>query len=91
MMGRPKIKRCNCCKPACVCFKPEDPLRKDLPGVYLGKDEFSALKFHDVDGLSQKESSIKMGVSQPTFARILSSAHKKLSSAIIKGEEIHII
>ncbi len=90
-MGRPKIRRCNCCKPTCVCFKPEGSSKKNLSGVSLGADEFSALKFHDVDGLNQKESSIKMGVSQPTFARILSSAHKKLSSAVVKGEEIRII
>lgn len=56
----------------------------------MGQDEFSALKFHDMDGLSQKEASLKMKVSQPTFARILASARKKVASAIIKGEEIRI-
>jgi uncharacterized protein len=63
---------------------------KNLLGVDLKEDEFSALKLHDVDGLGQKAASLKMKISQPTFARILSSAHKKLSSAIIKGEEIRI-
>lgn len=90
-MGRPKIKRCNCCKPACVCFKPEGSSKKNLSGVQLGQDEFTALKFHDADGLSQKEASKKMEISQPTFARILASARKKISTAVVKGEEIRII
>ena len=89
-MGRPKIKRCNCCKPACVCFKPEDPSKKDLSGVVLGKDEFTALKYHDVDGLDQKKAAKKMEISQPTFARILASARQKISLAITKGREIRI-
>jgi predicted DNA-binding protein (UPF0251 family) len=89
-MGRPKLPRKGCCKPVCSCFKPEDPNKKGLLGVDLGKDEFAALKLHDVDGLDQKEAAKKMKVSQPTFARILASAHQKLSSAIVAGGEIRI-
>lgn len=90
-MGRPKLPRKSCCKPVCRCFKPEGSFKKNLSGVDLGKDEFTALKFHDLDGLSQKEASKKMKISQPTFARILASARKKVSSAIIMGEELRII
>ena len=97
-MGRPKLPRKSCCKPVCNCYepvglvaqKPEGRQKAGLLGVDLAGDEFSALKLHDVDGLSQKVASTKMRISQPTFARILSSAHKKLSSAIIGGEEIRI-
>lgn len=56
----------------------------------LQKDEFEAIKLHDVEELDQNEASRKMRVSQPTFARILSSAHKKLAGALVKGEEIRI-
>lgn len=89
-MGRPKLPRKGCCKPVCNCYQPEGSFRKNLSGVDLGRDEFAALKLHDVDGLSQKEAAKRMKVSQPTFARILSSAHTKLSSAIVKGEELRI-
>ena len=89
-MGRPKLPRKSCCKPVCSCFKPEDPVKKGLPGVLLGKDEFTALKYHDVDGMSQKDASKKMNVSQPTFARILASARKKIATAMFNGEEIRI-
>jgi predicted DNA-binding protein (UPF0251 family) len=53
-------------------------------------DELGALKLHDVDGMNQTESANKMKVSQPTFARILSSAHKKMAKAIVEGREIRI-
>lgn len=89
-MSRPKIPRKTCGRPLCSCFKPEGPFKKDLRGVTLQTDEFEALKLHDVDNLSQKEASKKMKISQPTFARILSSARKKLASALVKGEEIRI-
>lgn len=89
-MGRPKLPRKACCKPVCNCFKPKGYSGSALSAVDLGQDEFSALKFHDLDGLSQKEASEKMKISQPTFARILASARKKIASAIIKGGEIRI-
>jgi uncharacterized protein len=53
-------------------------------------DELGALKLHDVDGMNQTESAKKMKISQPTFARILSSAHKKVALAIVMGKEIEI-
>ncbi len=89
-MGRPKIKRCNCCTPSCKYFKPEGPLKKGLLGVDIKSDELTALKLHDVEELNQKEACKRMKISQPTFARILASAHKKTSSAIVGGEEIRI-
>ncbi len=89
-MGRPKLPRKSCCKPICSCFKPDEPSIKGLSGVLLGKDEFSALKYHDMDDLSQKEAAEKMSISQPTFARILSSARKKVAGALVKGEKIQI-
>jgi predicted DNA-binding protein (UPF0251 family) len=45
---------------------------------------------HDVDGFNQGKASKKMKISQPTFARIRSSAHQKVSFALIKGEPINI-
>jgi predicted DNA-binding protein (UPF0251 family) len=89
-MGRPKLPRKACCKPICKCFKPRHPLKEGVVGVSLGADEFTALKLHDVDELDQKKAAKKMKISQPTFARILASAHQKLSLAIIKGKEIRI-
>jgi len=79
-----------CGKPCCSCFKPEGSLKGDLAGVRLGTDELEAIKLHEVEELSQKDCAASMEISQPTFARILASARKKIASAIVNGEKINI-
>lgn len=61
-----------------------------LEEVILLPDELEAVKLHDVDGLEQKDAAEKMKISQPTFARILGSAHREIAKAIIKGKAIRI-
>lgn len=63
---------------------------RELEEVVLLPDELEALKLHEIDGLEQIEASEKMKISQPTFARILDSAHKKIAQAIILGRAIRI-
>ncbi len=88
---RPKINRCLRFKPDVYYFKPRGiPLRK-LEEILLLPDELEAIKLYEVDCLDQKHSAEKMEISQPTFARILNSALKKVSSAIIKGKAIKIL
>lgn len=89
-MPRPKISRCLRFKPNVYYFKPQGiPLRL-LEEVLLGADELEALKLYDVDGLEQTKAAKKMNISQPTFARILDSAYKKIADALIKGKAICI-
>lgn len=63
---------------------------RELEEIVLLPDELEALKLHDVDGLEQVPASKKMAISQPTFARILDSAYKKLAQALIQGKAIRI-
>jgi len=63
---------------------------RELEEVVLLPDELEALKLHEIDGLEQIEASEKMKISQPTFARLLGSANKKVAEAIIKGKAIRI-
>lgn len=89
-MPRPKMPRCLRFNPNVYYFKPQGiPLRM-LEEVVLEPDELEALKLHDVDDLEQIEAARKMKVSQPTFARILDSAYKKIAEGIIKGKAIRI-
>ena len=89
-MPRPRIPRCIKFRPNVYYFKPQGiPLRK-LEEVVLFPDELEALKLHEVDGLEQIEASEKMKISQPTFARLLGSAHQKIAEAIVKGKAIKI-
>ena len=61
-----------------------------LEEVVLRADELEALKLYDVDGLEQTKAAEKMKISQPTFARILDSANKKIAEALVKGKAIRI-
>jgi len=89
-MPRHKIPRCVRFNPDVIYFKPQGISLRMLEEVVLRADELEALKLHDVDGLEQTKAAEKMKISQPTFARILDSAYKKIADALIKGKAIRI-
>jgi predicted DNA-binding protein (UPF0251 family) len=61
-----------------------------LEEVVLLADELEALKLYEVDRLDQIEAAERMKISQPTFARLLGSANKKIAQAIVEGKAIRI-
>jgi len=87
---RPKINRCLRFRPNVYYFKPQGIPLRELEEVILLSDELEALKLYEVDGLDQKQAAEKMQISQPTFARVVDSAIKKVAFAIIKGKAIKI-
>jgi predicted DNA-binding protein (UPF0251 family) len=89
-MSRPKNPRCLRFNPDVYYFKPRGIPLQELKEVVLQPDELEALKLYGVDGLEQTKAAEKMKISQPTFARILDSANKKVAEAIIKGKAIRI-
>ena len=89
-MSRPRIPRCVRFKPDVYYFKPRGIPLQELEEVVLMPDELEALKLHEVDGLEQIQASEKMRISQPTFARLLTTAHQKVAQAIISGKAIRI-
>lgn len=89
-MPRPKIPRRLRFNPDVYYFKPRGVPLRELDEVVLLPDELEALKLHEVDGLEQTEAAVRMNISQPTFARLLGSAYKKVAEAIIKGKAIRI-
>ena len=89
-MPKRKIPRCVCFNPGVTYFKPQGiPLRL-LEEVVLMPDEVEALKLYEVDELEQIKAAGKMKISQPTFARILNSANKKIAKALIEGKAIRM-
>ena len=89
-MTRPK-----CCYKIGACpkatfFKPQNIPSKDLKTVYLNAEEAEALRLKDVEDLDQTKAADRMNVSQSTFQRVLKSARKKLSEALIEGKAIQI-
>jgi predicted DNA-binding protein (UPF0251 family) len=89
-MPRPKIPRRLRFNPDVLYFKPRGIPLQRLEEVVLLADELEAFKLHDGDGLEQTEAAAKMGISQPTFARIIDQAHQKIAAAIINGKAIRI-
>jgi len=89
-MPRNKIPRCIGFEPEVCYFKPRGIPLRSLEEIILMPDEVEAMKLYEVDELEQVEAAKKMKISQPTFARILSSANKKVSEALIKGKAIRM-
>lgn len=59
--------------------------------IELTIEEVEALRLRNMKDLEQEEAAKKMNTSQSTFQRILSSAYKKITEALIEGKAIKII
>ena len=89
-MARPIKPRKVVFDPNVTYFKPRAVPLSMLEEVDLGVDELEALRLCDLKGLSQDKAAKKMGISQSTLGRILASARKKITEALIKGKAIKI-
>lgn len=89
-MVRPIKLRKICFNPWVTYFKPRAIPLSSLEEVDLGMDELEVLRLCDYKGFDQKEASIKMKISQSTLQRILVSARRKVSEAIVEGKAIKI-
>ncbi len=89
-MPRPKLCRRVCFPPGLTYFKPAGIRLVDLEETILAVEEFEAVRLKDLVGLAQEIAARKMGVSQPTFHRMISSARKKIADAIVNGKAIRI-
>lgn len=87
---RPKKIRWVKCEPGERCFRPQcTPLRK-LEGVYMTVDEFEAMRLIHLEGLGQSEAAKEMKVHRSTVSRILKSAHRKITDALVNIKAIKI-
>lgn len=89
-MVRPRKRRRLRLRPHAFYFKPQGVPLYLLEEVELRPDELEALKLAHVDGLDQGAAARKMEISQPTFHRILDSAHQKVTEALVEGKAIQI-
>lgn len=61
------------------------------PGeIILSVDEYEAVRLKDLEGLDQNECAAMMEISQPTFHRLVVSAHRKIADALTHGKSIRI-
>lgn len=60
------------------------------PHMALGVEEAEALRLKDMLGHDQQTCAQQMGLTRPTFQRILTSARKKVATALTEGRTIII-
>ena len=89
-MARPAKLRCVAQLPNVGFFKPAGIPANALQSVRLSLEELESIRLKDLEGLEQEECAQQMRISRPTFHRILESARKKLSDALIHGKAIQI-
>lgn len=89
-MPRPRCRRNIGFLPQVTYFKPAGIRMAELDEVVLQHDELEAIRLKDLLGESQEEAARKMNVSQPTFHRLLLSAHEKIAHAIVNGKALRI-
>lgn len=53
-------------------------------------DELEALRLADLEGLYQEEAASRMGISRPTFARIVEAARRKVADTLVNGRSLKI-
>jgi len=62
-----------------------------LEVIELTAEEAEALRLRNIKDLEQEAAAKKMNTSQSTFQRILTSAYKKITEALIEGKAIKIV
>ncbi len=87
-MGRPKLPRKICGKPADSCFKPNGIPMMTLERVSLEPDEFEALRLIDFMGLQQQEAAVELGVSRQTAANLVKAARFKVMDCLLNGKAL---
>ncbi len=65
-------------------FKPVGRPSSQLEVETLRADELEALRLADLEGLYQEAAAERMGVSRPTFARILDRARTVVARALVE-------
>jgi predicted DNA-binding protein (UPF0251 family) len=90
-MPRPRLCRRIQFNPNITYFKPQGVPMRELEIIELTTEEVEALRLRNIKDLEQEEAAKKMNTSQSTFQRILSSAYKKITEALIEGKAIKII
>jgi uncharacterized protein len=89
MAREPKCRRVEF-TPKVTEFKPNGIPLSDLPEVVVKLEELEAIRLKDLLGLEQEECAEHMGVSRPTFQRILMEGRGKVAAALIEGQAIRI-
>jgi len=84
-MPRPRKVRLIGRTPIVTCFKPRGVPMDDLRTMILPVDALEALRLSDAMSLEHDEAARLMGVSRPTFSRLLTEARHAVATALTEG------
>jgi uncharacterized protein len=87
---RPKKTRWVTCEPGERCFRPNCRSLDELAGVVLTLDEFEVLRLTHLEGYAQGKIAKQMKIHQSTISRILTTAHEKVTDALVNIKAIRI-
>ncbi len=76
--------------PKCQGFKPAGKAARNLDTQILSLDEYEAIRLADFLKLDHHEAATKMGISRPTFTRLIEKARHNVASALVEGKELVI-
>lgn len=89
-MPRPRCPRQVAFSPSVTYFKPAGIPLRELEELVLRPDELESLRLADLEGLYQEEAAERMGISRPTFARLVETARRKVADALVNGRAIRL-
>jgi len=89
-MPRPRMNRRIHHQPLVSFYKPQGVPMGQLRGVTLTLDGLEALRLADAEGLDQESAAKLMGVSRPTFSRLLAEARGIVAKGLVNGWAIRI-
>ena len=89
-MPRPKIRKRVFQQPVHSFYKPQGVPLHALKGATLSVEGLEALRLADAEGLTQEGAAELMGISRPTFTRLLAEARHTVAKALSNGWAIPI-
>ncbi|RZN41072.1 MAG: DUF134 domain-containing protein, partial [Methanophagales archaeon ANME-1-THS] len=87
-MPRQRRSRWVAFQPNFFYFEPRGSANPEV--IVLRVEELESLRLKDYVKVDQEEAAERMGVSQPTFNRILHEARRKIAEALVEGKAIRI-
>lgn len=89
-MTRPRCNYRIAFCPKVRSFQPEGEHCAGNDCISISEAETEALRLKNIQELDQTQAAEAMGISQSSFQRLLSSAYKKVSQALVEGKSIVI-
>lgn len=71
-------------------FKPAGVPLRELEVMEITIEELEAIRLTDLEGLTQEEAAVQMGISRRTFWNDLMNARRKVALALVNGHAMRI-